>query len=143
MQRILGLLLIGFLFASCEKDEENTSNENPNPQLQEVLVESGLLGNWEILDRTFGVITPPIAICCEYMSFSDDTISTDLKGLFTYEGNGEDVEGTFTMDTIQSKLFFEYGNNERTFGFAIDSNQVLFTYTEEDVEVFETWFRVE
>ncbi|WP_243471857.1 hypothetical protein [Winogradskyella sp. MH6] len=105
---------------SCGTEDNNTSNP---------LIDTGLVGNWEISVQGINNLSSLEALCCETLSFLDDDNERDLSGLYIFDEQGIITNGTFLVD-LESNII-EYtteSSNTKTLEFNINN------------DVLEVWF---
>ncbi|MEO1259797.1 MAG: hypothetical protein AAFZ15_13475 [Bacteroidota bacterium] len=138
MKLIPSLLLICLLFSvGCQNDDETAP---PNP-----LSEVGILGQWEIQQRSYGGIAPLLPFCCQFFEFKDDEAPDDLTGLYKYEGDiyTDNNEGTFTIDLQNTTILLEREDKQFLLSYQIDSTSLTLNYDEGGVEIEEVWRKLE
>lgn len=136
------LVLIGI---SCRKTETPLEAACPERAIdKDALFYTGLLGEWEIFERSSNGVSSTVIICCEMFSFLPDDNPDDLNGIFHYTGNGEDAEGTFFVDSANQEIHFEYGFEQMMYKYDFtQSVDILdFDYVEDQDQMTESWSRV-
>ncbi|WP_431107670.1 hypothetical protein [Winogradskyella poriferorum] len=114
------VLIFVLSIISCGTEDNNTSNP---------LIDTGLVGNWEISGRGINNLSSLEALCCETLSFLDDDNERDLSGLYIFDEQGIITNGTFLVD-LESNII-EYtaeSSNTKTLEFNINN------------DVLEVWF---
>jgi hypothetical protein len=112
----LSLLLFLLLITSCDTDDNNTLNP---------LIETGLIGEWEIIGRGINNISSLEALCCETLSFLDDDNKRDLNGLYIFDEHGIITNGSFTINLDENTINYTTENSDTsTLKFTIN-NSVL------------------
>ncbi|WP_426430262.1 hypothetical protein ACPX19_12085 [Winogradskyella sp. HB-48] len=96
------LFFIAILIISCNNDDSNTSNP---------LIETGLIGDWEISGRGINNISSLEALCCETLSFSDDDNEEDLNGSYVFDEYGTITNGTYTVSSENSTITYTTESN--------------------------------
>ena len=121
---ILLLALVTCLFYSCNDNDNGTQNP---------LSDLGLLGDWDISGRGIDNVSSLEALCCESITFSDDSNTNDLKGTYVSDdSSGIITNGTFTVDIEANSIVYTTENdNTYALEFTID-NDVLEVWYFED-----------
>lgn len=130
----LTFLLVIIPFVSCEKDE---------PPPVDALTFTGVLGKWKLEMREFGGISDMSVPCCDYMEYSEDGNTSDLKGLFSAYGTGYEVSGIFEMDWPVTQLAIQEDNEQKTYGFVLSGERIELSYTSGGDPVVEVWRKFE
>ncbi|MAB48885.1 MAG: hypothetical protein CMC05_09665 [Flavobacteriaceae bacterium] len=105
---------------SCGTEDNNAYNP---------LIDTGLVGNWEISGRGINNLSSLEALCCETLSFLDDDNERDLSGIYIFDEQGIITNGAFIVD-LESNII-EYtteSSNTKTLEFNINN------------DVLEVWF---
>lgn len=131
------LLIIFTVFSSCKKDEIEESN-NSNKQTDN-LEPIGILGLWKLESRSVNGITDMSIQCCDYIEFNADNELHDLKGLFQASGNGYETNGVFELETANDTIQLVYDNTQKSYGFEISNDLMIFTYSEDSQSITENW----
>lgn len=114
------VLIFALSIISCGTEDNNTSNP---------LIDTGLVGNWEISGRGINNLSSLESLCCETLSFLDDDNERDLSGLYIFDEQGIITNGTFLVD-LESNII-EYtteSSNTKTLEFNLNN------------DVLEVWF---
>ncbi len=115
---------------SCEKDDtEQIEN----------LEQFGILGQWKLETRTINGITDLSIQCCDYIEFEADSEIADLKGKFLANGVGYETKGVFEIDTSKTTIQFDYGDTQKSYEFQISEDLIIFSYSEDNLEIIEDW----
>ncbi|WP_424003629.1 hypothetical protein [Maribacter sp. IgM3_T14_3] len=112
---VLSLSIIT-VFISCEKDEENDKID-PSDSLEQ----HGILGKWRLQALTISGITD-MSIRFDTLEFTGDSELDDLKGEFTRTHVGNDINGIFELDTVNSIIHFDINNTQKSFLGAVSDN---------------------
>ena len=132
MKRTFLFILPVLILLSCgEKTIE------PNTEL----VDSGLLGVWEVATYSIDGVVQPNASCCEFLRFEEDAIIDDLHGLFSATRPGFNTEGSFEADFTANQIKFTFNNMLRLSTFTIIGTQLTINYTENNLDIEEVWNR--
>lgn len=132
----LKLLFIGLmLFAACNEDED------PPSAPESALTNTGILGNWEIQNRTLGDISDLTAKCCEFILFEEDQNMDDLIGKATSTSPGSVNEWVFTLNPADSSMTLVRDNRTLSYSYAIDNDRLSLEYLDDSVTVKEVWIK--
>lgn len=93
------------ILLSCDNNDSNTSNP---------IVETGLIGEWEIIGRGINNISSLDALCCETLSFLDDGNERDLNGLYIFNEHGIITNGSFTVNLEENTIEYTTENSDTT-----------------------------
>lgn len=93
------------ILLSCDNNDSNTSNP---------IVETGLIGEWEIIGRGINNISSLEALCCETLSFLDDGNERDLNGLYIFNEHGIITNGSFTVNLEENTIEYTTENSDTT-----------------------------
>lgn len=93
------------ILLSCNNNDSNTSNP---------IVETGLIGEWEIIGRGINNISSLEALCCETLSFLDDGNERDLNGLYIFNEHGIITNGSFTVNLEENTIEYTTENSDTT-----------------------------
>ena len=134
MIRFIGVLLsFAALFAACSR----------RPSCEEsVLVDEGIVGNWEIYQRTDAVTMLPAFLQGEDLIITDDSLCSDLQGLWEYKSSNSENGGEFTLDTaLLEILFFTPAYSFRWDYIVVDYDNLVFEYNDGGLDIRELWRR--
>jgi hypothetical protein len=136
----LRILLLAPLLMAFQCDEETDL-------IEDELLDTGLLGRWEIADESIDGISDLSAKCCRFFEFSMDNDPDDLDGFFLYEdGTGTGFyEGVFSVDLNGQTIIFERdGRAPVTYSYSLseDRDYLTFTFTENQAEFVQGWQRI-
>ena len=135
---LLTLLLFSFTLG-CAKEVDSNPNEGEQ-QSTDLLEQYELIGEWEIQSRLVNNISGMPALCCEFVEFSVDQNEIDNIGIFSYNGNGESVAGTFeVIDSENMKIFIN--GNIHPHSFAVNGNYLSLAYIETGDSISEIWVK--
>ena len=84
-----------------------------------------------------------MSIRFDTLEFTGDSELDDLKGEFTRTHVGNDINGIFELDTVNSIIHFDINNTQKSFLGAVSDNWLTFTYYEDSVEIIEDWTKEE
>lgn len=133
--KLLKLLTLSslLLFISCDKDSSNCDWSD-----------IGIIGKWELKDVSYGQIVGPIVPCCKFLTFSINTDTDSCEGNFRSEADGAERNGTFDLDVSEGRLVIntEAGNIIDA-NYQLNEERLTISYLEDDVEVVESWGKVE
>jgi hypothetical protein len=125
------LLFVPLLMAfQCEEDIV---------PIEDQLIETGLLGTWEIVDEQVNGIDDLLPRCCLFMVFETDENVEDLKGLFTYSDDTGDYKGTFTVDPTSQQITFQREDRSPlVYDFSINASMdyLVFSFVEQENLLF-------
>jgi hypothetical protein len=107
----------------------------------DTLANMGLYNAWKLESRAVNGISSLSVPCCEMILFEADSISTDLKGLFSAESNGTLTTGIFEIQPTYDSISFTFGNNQVNYAFTLNQTDLDFQYQEGDDLIEETWKR--
>ena len=136
MKLVRILLLVPFLMA-FQCDEDTALIEDP-------LIDTGLLGRWEIADETVNGINDLLPKSGRFFEFNPDDNPDDLQGLFSFTEVGGVYSGVFTVDEVNQTILFQRDERDPViFVYSINSRQdyLTFTFIEDDVEWVQGWAR--
>ena len=134
----LKLLLVMPLLMAFQCDDETDLSEDP-------LIDTGLLGRWEIADETIGGISDLSVKCCRFFEFNPDDNLEDLNGEFFYEDETGVYQGMFSVDSETGTILFRReGRNPATYEYSLNGDQdyLMFTFTDNDADFEQGWSRV-
>ncbi|MEJ2583716.1 MAG: hypothetical protein P8Z38_01305 [Robiginitalea sp.] len=134
----LKILLVVPLLMAFQCDEETDLSEDR-------LIDTGLLGRWEIADETIGGISDLSVKCCRFFEFNPDDTPEDFKGTFFYEDATGVYQGVFSVDPENGTILFQReSRNPVTYVYALNGEQdyLRFTFAEDDTEFEQGWSRV-
>lgn len=139
MRRLRILLLLPFVIAfSCDDESK------PLEPIEERLIETGLLGRWEIADESVNGISDLLPKFGRFFEFNLDDIPDDLQGRFLYEDETGVYPGVFTVNQANQTILFERENREpKTYNYTINDTQdyLSFTFIEDGSEWQQGWAR--
>lgn len=115
----------------------NENSVEPNTEL----LDSGLLGVWQIESYAIDGVVRPNSSCCEFLSFEEDFVKDDLIGLFSAAGPGFITEGYFEADFKGKQITFNFNMHERVSSVLLSEDQLVISYTENDLNIEEVWNR--
>jgi hypothetical protein len=130
---LLALLLMAF---QCDEDE----------LIEDPLMDTGLLGRWEIADETINGITDLLPKCCRFFEFNPDGNPEDLDGLFSFTNETGVFEGAFTLDPENQTIELRReGRAPVTYSYSLNSalDYLEFSFSEGDAEFVQGWQRTE
>ena len=127
------VLIISLCFAcSTQSDCEEDS----------ILLEAGLVGHWEIYQRTDTVTMLPAFLQGEDLIIIDDSLCDDLQGLWEYRASNSENGGEFTLDTaLQEIIFFTPTYSFRWDYIVVDYDNLVFEYNNGGLDIRELWRR--
>lgn len=118
---------------SCGTEDSNASNP---------LIETGLIGEWEIIGRGINNISSLEALCCETLSFLDDDNERDLNGLYIFDEHGIITNGSFTINLEESTIDYATGNSDTTtLEFTINNSILEVWYFDDDNRNWTTYLK--
>ena len=133
MRYIVVLLFFAVLLSACTA---RTSCE------ESVLVDEGLVGHWEIYQRTDTVTMLPAFLQGEDLIITDDSLCGDLQGLWEYRASNSENSGEFTLDTaLQEIIFFTPTYSFRWDYIVVDYDNLVFEYNNGGLDIRELWRR--
>lgn len=107
-----------------------------------VITSEGLEGNWEIYQRTDTVTMLPAFLQGEDLIITDDSLCSDLQGLWEYRSSNSENGGEFTLDTaLQEVIFFTPTYSFRWDYIVVDYNNLVFEYNNGGLDIRELWRR--
>ncbi len=130
---LLALLLMAF---QCDEDE----------LIEDPLMDTGLLGRWEIADETINGITDLLPKCCRFFEFNPDANPEDLDGLFSFTNETGVFEGVFALDPDNQTIELRReGRAPVTYSYSLNSalDYLEFSFSEGDAEFVQGWQRTE
>ena len=107
----------------------------------DTLANMGFYNAWKLESRVVNGISSLSVPCCETIVFQADSISTDLKGLFSAESNGTLSTGIFEIQPTYDSICFSFGNNQVIYAFTLNQTDLVFQFQEGDDLIEETWKR--
>lgn len=133
MRYIVVLFSIACLLTAC----------STRPSCEEsVLADEGLVGNWEIYQRTDPVTMLPAFLQGEDLVITDDSICGDIQGLWEYRSTNSENGGEFTLDTaLQEIVFFTPTYSFRWDYIVVDYDNLVFEYNNGGLDIRELWRR--
>jgi len=127
------VLCVTALLVSCSTGTQCESS---------VITSEGLEGNWEIYQRTDTVTMLPAFLQGEDLIITDDSLCSDLQGLWEYRSSNSENGGEFTLDTaLQEILFFTPTYSFRWDYIVVDYNNLVFEYNNGGLDIRELWRR--
>jgi len=109
---------------------------------ESVLVDEGLVGHWEIYQRTDTVTMLPAFLQGEDLIITDDSLCSDLQGLWEYRASNSENGGEFTLDTaLQEIIFFTPTYSFRWDYIVVDYDNLVFEYNNGGLDIRELWRR--
>ena len=109
---------------------------------ESVLVDEGLVGHWEIYQRTDTVTMLPAFLQGEDLIITDDSLCGDLQGLWEYKSSNSENGGEFTLDTaLQEIIFFTPTYSFRWDYIVVDYDNLVFEYNNGGLDIRELWRR--
>ena len=127
------LLSVTALLVSCSTGTQCESS---------VITSEGLEGNWEIYQRTDTVTMLPASLQGEDLIITDDSLCSDLQGLWKYRSSNSENGGEFILDTaLQEILFFTPTYSFRWDYIVVDYNNLVFEYNNGGLDIRELWRR--
>jgi len=97
------------------------------PHSDDLLFHVGLMGEWEISSRTVNGIPDPDIDCCQYLDLLGDSVLEDLSGMWFYDdGDTVQMEGTFTVDTVERDILFYHQNSYFSLDYVVVSYDVIY-----------------
>ena len=133
MRYIVALLFFAALLNACTA---RTSCE------ESVLLDEGLVGHWEIYQRTDTVTMLPAFLQGEDLIITDDSLCGDLQGLWEYRASNSENGGEFTLDTaLQEIIFFTPTYSFRWDYIVVDYDNLVFEYNNGGLDIRELWRR--
>ncbi|MDB2363478.1 copper resistance protein NlpE [Flavobacteriales bacterium] len=138
LKSLLIVACIFFSISSCnDKEEENEEIvEAVDP-----LITTGLIHQWLLDSRVVNDVTDMAIECCDYITFSTDSIDDDLVGNFYANGFAYETNGTFSVNTDDSVITFSFQESEVLYYFEVNNNQLLFRYNTDSQNVDEVWLK--
>ena len=128
-------LLLGF---QCEDDIVTTDD---------ILIETGLLGRWEIESETIDGISDLTRKCCRFFEFMPDDDVMDDRGLFVFtDSQGLENTGSFTLNESDQIIYLvDDDNDEFVIAYLLDPSlqNLTLTFTENGAEFVQGWVRVD
>ena len=107
-----------------------------------VITSEGLEGNWEIYQRTDTVTMLPAFLQGEDLIITDDSLCSDLQGLWEYRSSNSENGGEFTLDTaLQEVIFFTPTYSFRWDYIVVDYDNLVFEYNNGGLDIRELWRR--
>lgn len=133
MRYIVALLFFAALLSAC----------TARPSCEEsVLEDEGLIGYWEIYQRTDTVTMLPAFLQGEDLIITDDSLCSDLQGLWEYRASNSENGGEFTLDTaLQEIIFFTPTYSFRWDYIVVDYDNLVFEYNNGGLDIRELWRR--
>jgi hypothetical protein len=126
-------LIFSLSVISCGTEDSNASNP---------LIETGLIGEWEIIGRGINNISSLEALCCETLSFLDDDNERDLNGLYIFDEHGIITNGSFTVNLEESTIDYATGNSDTTtLEFTINNSILEVWYFDDDNRNWTTYLK--
>ena len=131
--RISLLFLTTLLITNCDTNDTNTSNP---------LIETGLIGEWEIIGRGINNVSSLEALCCETLSFSDDDSERDLNGLYIFDEHGIITNGSFTINLEENTIVYSTENSDTiTLEFTINNSILEVWYFDDNNRIWTTYIK--
>ncbi len=131
--RISLLFLTTLLITNCDTNDTNTSNP---------LIETGLIGEWEIIGRGINNVSSLEALCCETLSFSDDDNERDLNGLYIFDEHGIITNGSFTINLEENTIVYSTENSDTiTLEFTINNSILEVWYFDDNNRIWTTYIK--
>ncbi|MHA7842559.1 MAG: hypothetical protein ACX93I_04515 [Winogradskyella sp.] len=126
-------LIFSLSVISCGTEDSNASNP---------LIETGLIGEWEIIGRGINNISSLESLCCETLSFLDDDNERDLNGLYIFDEHGIITNGSFTVNLEESTIDYATGNSDTTtLEFTINNSILEVWYFDDDNRNWTTYLK--
>lgn len=127
------LFFLAFTLIGCSDTNEDAADK---------LETTGILGRWEINNRSYNGIEPLTVVCCEFIEFSVDENKDDLAGVYTFSSEQTRITGTFTLDDSNETIALQSDQDETVYDFVLSASQQAFilSYTaQDDTLVSENW----
>ncbi|APY07007.1 hypothetical protein BWZ20_01250 [Winogradskyella sp. J14-2] len=120
--RLLIFFFMPILILSCDNDNDGTINP---------LIETGLIGEWEINGRGTNNVLSLEVFCCETLTFLDDNNLRDLIGSYTFNQQGVVTNGIFTVNAEENTIeYFTENNNMNSVAYSVNNNTLEVWYLE-------------
>ena len=127
------LFFLAFTLIGCSDTNEDATDK---------LETTGILGRWEINNRSYNGLAPLTVVCCEFIEFSVDKNKNDLSGVYTFSSEQTSSTGTFTLDDSNETIALQSDQDETVYDFVLSASQQAFilSYTaQDDTLVSENW----
>ena len=130
----LYLLILVPILTNCSDDDAPI-----NP-----LINSGLLGEWEISARGINNVSSTEALCCETIKFMEDSNERDSIGKYTFnDTSGIITDGVFTLDIENNRLLYTTeNNNSYTQEYSLNTNVLEVWYFENGNRIWTQYDRL-
>lgn len=129
---ILSLFLL-LAFLGCTEDES-----------VDVLVNTNIIGKWEIESRLTNNVSNTATLCCEFIEFKTDDNIEDYLGQFESESSDSTNEGTFDVNITDNTILIDLGNRQILCDYSINADELNLVYTDENNDTIdEIWKKVE
>lgn len=133
MRHIVALLFFTALLSACTTRPSCEDSE---------LSQLGIVGQWEIYQRTDTVTMLPAFLQGEDLIITDDSLCGDLQGLWEYRASNSENGGEFTLDTaLQEIIFFTPTYSFRWDYIVVDYDNLVFEYNNGGLDIRELWRR--
>lgn len=107
--------------------------DEPVLDKNDFLINTGILGSWEISSETIDGISDLTAKCCQAFDFYADKNYKDFKGEFKYQYELGVKDGVFTLFPEDQKINFKQTDGkEFNYSYSISEDQDLLTFTFSD-----------
>lgn len=134
---IIGILVfVGILF-SCQEEENSLNNE----EIQDLLENTKLIGDWKLESRSIDNITSLAVECCDFLEFRTDSIKDDYIGKFFAHGVGYQAIGIFEVDIDSSLVNFIYDSGSHVYYYESQDSSVYFRYQQNGQLIEENWIK--
>lgn len=131
--RISLLFLITLLVTNCDNDDNNILNP---------LIETGLIGEWEIIERGINNVSSLEALCCETLSFLDDDNERDLNGSFIFDEHGVITNGSYSINLEENTIEYTAENSDTsTLKFTINNSILEVWYFDDNNRIWTTYIK--
>ena len=127
------LFFLAFTLIGCSDTNEDATDK---------LETTGILGRWEINNRSYNGIALLTVVCCEFIEFSVDENKDDLSGVYTFSSEQTSTTGTFTLDDSNETIALQSDQDETVYDVVLSASQQAFilSYTaQDDTLVSENW----
>lgn len=90
--------------------------------------ENNLVGTWELNEKGYGDIVPPVNYCCEYIEFKAQINSKNIPFDYIVEDEVK-TSGTFSIDTNENKMILKRKNGTSySYSYSLTSNVLEVSY---------------
>lgn len=136
MKHIVRLLVFIPLLLAFQCDDDSAATEEP-------LLDTGLLGKWEIADETINGLSDLLPKCCIFIELEPDKNVLDFSGIYTATYSDSEVyTGSFELKQNENQIIFRRQDQEDlfyTFSLNEAKNYLSLSFSENGANIKQGW----